>query len=183
MSDPIGDAFRSVIEEIYWEESLEKAEGILEEFIAGMDEDVRELLLERRKKICESPGDVEDVRLYLALQAVDDEKLVKLLELKLYVKSLFLVQCTSKWSKMSPREKAWILTPLYKASYGVELATRELESPLFEAHLEAAVRYLEEALRRISAAGLDSELESIIKRSIDNVVSIISQAGDRDNEN
>ncbi len=180
VGDPIGDAFKSVVERIYWEESLERAEEILEDFIANMDEDIRELLLDRRKRICENPGDLEDARLYLALQTVDDEKIVKLLELKLYIKSLFLIQCTSEWSSMSPKEKAHILTPLYKASYGVELAAREIESPLFDAHLDASVASLEEALRRISEAGLDAELERIVKKSIDNVIEIISNSIDKD---
>lgn len=53
--DPVAESFRRIVEEIYWQESLEEAERTLEERIRNMDRDLRELLLERRREYCGGP--------------------------------------------------------------------------------------------------------------------------------
>lgn len=169
--DPITEAFSSVINDVYWVESLEEAEEKLASFLESMDDDLREVLLERRRRICGSPDTVlEAVRLEaLALEVEREDVLVsRLLLAKSILATSYLVQCTEKWRSMGPREKARILAPLYRASKALELASQRLPS-VDEARLREAEEMLEEAARRMDREGLIDEL----RRYIDSVMAVL----------
>jgi len=172
LSDPVSEAFRKIIQEIYWVDDLEEAEHILEEYLSMIDADLRTLLLEKRREICSSPRvALELANLESMLQtteAADDETATKILLAKSMVDVGLLLQCTRSWSKMSPREKAYILAPLYKASYGLELALRSLPERVDERHLDYAVEMAEIALERAEERGLLDELEE----HIDNLLGV-----------
>ncbi|MCE4603511.1 MAG: hypothetical protein F7B20_00915 [Aeropyrum sp.] len=163
--DPVAESFRRIVEEIYWQESLEEAERTLEERIRNMDRDLRELLLERRREYCGDPKSVLSVLSLEALLSSDDnadstEK--KLAVLKAMVSSAFLLQCTPTWQELDSEEKAWILAPLYRASYGLELASKG--SHVDEFHLSHAVEMLEIALQRAEMLGLIEEMREHIEK-------------------
>lgn len=164
-SDPVARAFEELVAELYWAEDLREAEERLEEFIRGMDEDLRELLLERRKRICSNPELVS--RAGAALQGLEPSTLkslpgdlgVKASVIAALVNALFLVQCTPTWSRMDPDSKARILAPLYRASYALRLASRGGGDTA--ALIEEAVDMASIALDRISRAGLLEEMEAL----------------------
>jgi len=166
LSDPVSEAFRKIIQEIYWMEDLEEAERVLEDYLSMIDSDLRALLLERRREICSSPRiALELANLESLLQsaaAADDETSTKILLAKSMVDVGLLLQCTRSWSTMGPREKAHILAPLYKASYGLELALRGLPERIDERHLDYAMEMAGLALERAEERGLLDELEEHI---------------------
>ncbi|BAA81300.1 hypothetical protein APE_2288 [Aeropyrum pernix K1] len=164
--DPVSQAFKEVLEEIYWQESLEEAEKRLEEFIASMDEDLRELLLEKRREYCSNPEAVVSILSLEALLSSEDLKDVEqeykqAMIAKAMINAAFLIQCTPTWSELTPDEKAWVLAPLYKASYGIELALKG--DAIDKLHLNHALEMLEIALARAEMLGLVEEMREHIE--------------------
>ncbi len=166
--DPIVAAFNRIIGEIYWVESLEEAEERLARFLEDLDDDLREVLLERRRKICGSPGAVLDaVRLEAMAMEVkgEDELASRFLLAKSILATSYLVQCTPRWSSMTPREKARVLAPLYRASKALELAVEGFPR-IDEERLRDAEVMLEIAARRMEREGLIEELQSYVDRML-----------------
>ncbi len=169
--DPIVDAFSRVISEVYWVESLEEAEEKLARFLESLDGDLREVLLERRRRICGSPESVlEAVRLEaMALEFRGEDELVsRFLLARSILATSYLVQCTPSWQRMAPREKARVLAPLYRASKALELAAERLPR-IDEARLREAEEMLEIAARRMDEEGLIDEL----RRYIEGVIAML----------
>ena len=164
--DPIEESMRSVIQEIYWEESLEDAVSTLAKYLESMDEDLRELLLARRREICrDASAVVEVLRLEAAAEEADLEVASKLLFAKSLVAAGFLMQCTSKWERLSPSEKAEILAPLYKAAYGIELSLRDWPERIDEKHLDHALDMVGVAMERAERKSITKELRAFIERT------------------
>lgn len=169
-ADPISEAFRKLVEELYWQDTLEDSEKMLEEWIKGMDKDLRSLLLERRRKYCQDPSSVLSVLSLEALMqdggtGLDDENWEKKIAvLGAMINSAFLLQCTDTWAKLDPEEKAWILAPLYRASYGLDLASRK--TPADEVHLNHAIEMLETALHRAEMLGLVGEMKRYVEKMV-----------------
>ncbi|BAN90901.1 hypothetical protein [Aeropyrum camini] len=164
--DPISEAFREVLEEIYWQESLEDAERRLEELISSMDEDLRELLLEKRREYCSNPEAVVSILSLEALLSSEDlrglgQEYKQAMIAKAMINAAFLIQCTPTWGELAPDEKAWVLAPLYKASYGIELALRG--EGVDKLHLNHALEMLETALARAEMLGLVEEMREHIE--------------------
>ncbi|MEB3851044.1 MAG: hypothetical protein LRS49_00485 [Desulfurococcales archaeon] len=164
--DPISEAFERFVSELYWSESLEEAEEKLRDFIENMDEDLRELLLERRREICRDRGLVSRTGVMLSeieLSRDEFESLedlaVKAAVVTALVNALFLVQCTPSWSTMGPGEKARILAPLYRASYALRLAAKNRDAA--EPLVDEALRMALISLDRVAEAGLLDEMEEI----------------------
>ncbi len=170
MADPITEAFQKIIQEIYWIEDLEEAERILAEHLEMIDDDLREVLLERRRKICSDPLRViELAHIEALIQSTDDTLTSKILMTKSMVESTLLLQCTKSWSKLTPREKARILAPLYKASYGLELALRGWPKHIDEILLDNALQMAATAWERAEEKGLVNELEEFLEKLMENV--------------
>jgi len=168
LSDPVAQAFRKVISEVYWTDTLEEAEEILHSYLEMIDDDLREVLLKRRRKICENPENIiEIVRLEAAAELADNKEFSKLLLTKSIVESGFLFQCTPKWSQLDNREKARILAPLYKASYGLELAVRDWPKRIDTFHLDHAFRMAAIALERAEEMGILDEFKEYIDDMIE----------------
>jgi len=165
LSDPVAQAFRKVITEIYWTDTLEEAEEILESYLDMIDEDLREVLLSRRRKICENPEHlIEIVRLEAAAELADNQEFSKLLLAKSIVESGFLFQCTPKWAELSNKEKARILAPLYKASYGLELALRDWPKKIDTFHLDHAFEMAAIALQRAEEMGILDQFKEYVDK-------------------
>ena len=163
MNNPVNEAFKRVIQELYWTETLEEAERILESYLNTIDDDLREYLLEKRRKICEDPMTViEIIRLNTAAEIADSAQAAKILLTKSLIESGFLFQCTPKWSTLDNRTKAWILAPLYKASYGLELALRDWPSRIDEVHLNNAIKMASIALERAEELGILDEFRDYV---------------------
>ena len=166
--DPVSEAFAKIIDEIYWEDDLSSAERRLAEFLESIDDDIRELLLERRKKICSDPSVlVEAVRLEaMATEAGLDNPVARLLFAKSLLSTGFLIQCTPTWRKLTPREKARILVAMYRASKALELAAKRFPE-VDELHLSHAEEMIELAARRAEEYGLIQELRDHIESLAD----------------
>ncbi len=174
--DPITKAFTDLIQEIYWTETLEEAEEILARHLEEMDEDLRSILLERRKKICENPEyAIEVIRLQAASDLADTELTAKLLLAKSLISAGFLMQCTPTWSKLSPREKARILAPLYKASYGLDLAVKKWPSSVDERHLDYSLNMMQIAYERAEALGIVEELSGYLEKVAEKLASKLDE--------
>ncbi len=172
MSDPVNEAFRKVIQEIYWTDTLEEAESILVEYLNLIDEDLKEYLLEKRRRICEDPTSViELVRLNTAAEVVDSAEAAKILLTKSLIESGFLFQCTPTWSKLDNKTKAWILAPLYRASYGLELALKNWPKSVDEAHLDNAIKMASIALERAEELGILDEFREYVDSIVDELSS------------
>lgn len=172
MSDPVNEAFKKVIQEIYWTETLEEAEEVLLEYLNMIDEDLREYLLEKRKKICNDPTSViELVRLNTAAEVADSAQAAKILLTKSLIESGFLFQCTPTWAKLDNKTKAWILAPLYKASYGLELALKEWPKKVDEDHLDNAIKMASIALERAEEIGVLDEFKEYVDNVVDELAS------------
>ncbi len=162
--DPVGDAFQRLIEEIYWVETLEEAEELLASRLAELDEDLREILLEKRRMYCR---DIASISEPVQLQYVAEQERSAEAKLVLNVRSListgYLLQCTPSWQKMDPATKARFLAPLYRASYAFDLylKTGNME------YLKDAERMLEVLFERSSKAGLIDELNQHISSVLD----------------
>lgn len=168
MSDPVNEAFRSVVQELYWTDTLEEAEAKLAEYLNMIDEDLRAYLLEKRKKICGDPASViELVRLNTAAEVADSAQAAKILLTKSLVESGFLFQCTPTWSKLDNKTKAWILAPLYKASYGLELALKNWPKSIDEVHLDNAIKMASIALERAEEIGILEEFKEYVDEVVD----------------
>jgi hypothetical protein len=167
LSDPIEKAFEDFIAELYWSESLEEAEEKLEDFMRNMDRDLREALLERRRRICSNAslvaragGALKGIgALGLLPSNIPGELGVKARIVAAIVNALFLVQCAPRWQELDLKVKARILAPLYRAAYAMKLASRAGGDPnrLVEEALEMAAL----ALDRISREGLLEEMEAM----------------------
>ena len=166
MADPVAEAFRKIIQEIYWIDDLEEAEERLEEYLSMIDEDLREILLEKRRRLCNDPlAVIELVRLDAAASSINDNETVqKILLVKTMVETGFLLQCTETWSRMGPKEKARILAPLYRASYGLELALKGWPKTIDTAQLDHAFRMATIAMERADEIGLLEEFEEYVER-------------------
>ncbi len=165
-ADPISEAFERFISELYWSESLEEAEEKLENFIENMDEDLREVLLERRRAICSDRDLIARTGLILADLEISKDEFEALEDLAVratvvtaLVNALFLVQCTPSWSRISPGEKARVLAPLYRASYALKLAARNRDAA--ERLIDEAMDMASLALDRVSELGLLEEMEDL----------------------
>ena len=171
MSDPVSQAFKRIIQEIYWVEDLDEAEEKLYEYLNMIDEDLREYLLEKRRRVCNNPLVVIEVaRLNTAAEVADTTEAAKILLTKSIVESGFLLQCTKTWQKLSNREKARILAPLYKASYGLELALRDWPDKTDPIHLDHALRMASIALERADDKGLLDEFREYVDNIIEKYV-------------
>jgi len=173
--DPILEAFGRVISEVYWVENLGEAEEKLASFLENLDDDIREVLLERRRRICSDPESVlEAARLEAVALEVggEDELLARFLMARSMLATLYLAQCTPGWQRMKPREKARILAPMYRASKALELAAQNLPG-IDEERLGEAEKMIEEAAKRMDREGLLDELRSYIE-------SVIAVLGVRD---
>ncbi|MEB3773890.1 MAG: hypothetical protein GSR86_03050 [Desulfurococcales archaeon] len=169
--DPIDRDFIELIQEIYWMEPLSEAEEALARRLEEMDEDLRQLLLERRRKLCSNHNNVlEVVRLEAMAETADTEILSKLLLARSLLGAGFLMQCTRSWSNLSPRDKAWILAPLYKAAHGLDLAVKNWPERLDEAHLNYAIEMLDKALERAQRLGIMDELRDFIESVMEKVI-------------
>jgi len=167
LSDPIESAFEEFIAELYWSESLEEAEEKLERFIREMDSDLREALLERRRRICSNTLLIARAGGALKSLGAGGVRIpslpgglgVKARIVAAIVNALFLVQCAPRWQRLDARAKARILAPLYRAAHAMKLASREgKDAPrLVEEALEMAAL----ALDRISREGLLEEMEAM----------------------
>ncbi len=172
MADPIAEAFRNVVQEVYWTESLEEAEKILEDYLNMIDDDLREILLEQRRRICEDPASViELVRLNAIAEIADSEDLSKIILTKSMIESGFLFQCTRRWSTLDNATKSKILAPLYKASYGFELAMKNWPGSIDQVHLDIALQMASIALERADQLGILDEfreyIDSIVERLVE----------------
>lgn len=155
MGSVIDEVFDKIVEEVYWVESLDEAEEILASKLELMDEDLREILLERRRKICESPAHLsEPLRLQLIADAEEDPRVKVILEVNSLLSLGFLLQCTSSWQKMGAREKSRYLAPLYRASHAMKLFMKTGDVR----YLEDARNMIEIALERAQKDGLLDEL-------------------------
>jgi len=165
LASPIQEAFNKIIEEIYWIEDLDEAERVLSSHLEAMDEDLREILLEERRKICSDPEVVLNiVRLEVLADSTDNRNLREALLLKSLIEMLFLVQCSPKWARMGPREKARVLTPLYKAWHGLKLAMKNYPENIDKLHLSVAFTMAELAYERADREGLVSDIYRHIER-------------------
>ncbi len=174
-TDPIDQAFRNIMEKIYWIEDSNEAEKELVKWLNKMDEDLKNLLLERRKKYCGNPMSIMEV---IGLQNYLDqnEENKKDIEYKIAMaKELIdmglLLQCLQVWNDMEPKIKAKVLAPLYKASYAYELALKNGLNDIDETHLNKSIEMAEEALERADDLGLLSELRSYLESSLGRFVS------------
>jgi len=171
LSDPVSLVFRKIIKEIYWIEDLDEAEAILKEYLDMIDPDLREYLLEKREKICENPLHIIEVlRLSTAAEIADTKEAAKVLLTKSLVDSGFLLQCTPTWQKLSNSEKAKLLAPLYKASYGLELALREWPDRIDELHLDYALKMASIALDIAEEKGLLEEFKDFVEKLVDEYI-------------
>ncbi|GAB6147529.1 hypothetical protein [Stetteria hydrogenophila] len=157
------EAFERVMAELYWVESMEEAVAKLAEYIESMDPDLREVLLEQRRKFC---GDAPRAASILASLAYAAQRAQlapgrgsRLELLSALVASAYLMQCTEKWHRLKPREKAEVLAPLYRASYALKLAMR---NPGDDRLLDEVERMLEHALSKARALGILDELREYI---------------------
>jgi hypothetical protein len=164
--DPISEAFEEFVADLYWSESLEEAEEKLRRFIEDMDEDLREVLLERRREVCSDAGLVARAGVALEELELGRQEFEALRDLALkaavaaaLVNALFLVQCTPSWARMGAAEKAHILAPLYRASYALKLAARS--GGAAERLVDEALEMASIALDRVSEAGLLREMEEL----------------------
>ncbi len=97
-SDPIGEVFQRLIEEIYWVETLEEAERILAEKLRLLDEDLREVLLEKRRVYCRDIQSIsEPIQLQFVAEQEQDEGLKALLSIRSLISTGYLLQCTPSW--------------------------------------------------------------------------------------
>ena len=164
MASPIHDAFNKLIEELYWTDSLEESEERLAVHLEMIDDDLREVLLSERRKFCEDPESIiRIVRLEALAEDAHDEDLSSLLLLQSLIDLLLLAQCTSSWTKMTPREKAKILAPLYRAIYGLKLAGKNYPSSVDKMHLKEAYHMIEIAYARAEKIGLLGEVHDKIE--------------------
>ena len=164
MVSPIHDAFNRIIQEIYWIEDLDEAEDTLAKYLEQIDPDLRAVLLDERKKICNNPEIVlELIRIDALADSVGEKSIRELLLLQSLVDMLFLVQCSPKWARLGPREKARILAPLYKAFYGMRLAAKRYPN-IDEIHLSVAFTMAEEAYERADRMGLVDDVYGLINR-------------------
>lgn len=168
-ADPVEEAFEKLMGELYWVESLEEAEERLAEFLESMDPDLREMLLERRRRLCSDSWRVASI-LGSLVSAAEGAKARPGRESRLalvssMVASAYLMQCTRKWATLDPRTKAEVLAPLYRASYALKLAARQGG----EGPLEEAERMLEHALSRAYELGILDELREFIARVADSI--------------
>ncbi len=126
--------------------------------------DEREVLLERRARFC---SDVTNVlKLIQVAQRLEeltpeDEEYYGLMAQELAGLGL-LLQCTPRWARAEPEEKARVLAPLYKALY--------LLRSNDPSDVESAIELSEEALRRAEDMGLDKELTDFIRLKLDNAL-------------
>ena len=165
MASPIQEAFGRLIEEIYWIEDLEEAEHVLAERLEALDPDLREVLLEERKKICSDPNVlVEIIRLEALADSAEAADLREILLLRSILDMLFLVQCSPKWARMGAREKAHVLAPLYKAWHGLKLALKNYPSTIDKMHLSIAYTMAEEAYERADKLGLINDVYKLLEK-------------------
>ena len=164
MASPIEEAFDRIIREIYWEDSLDNAERTLASYLSRIDDDLREVLLEKRKRICSDVNIIIDiVRIEILSENVEDETVREVLLLKSLIDLLFLAQCTSTWSKMGPERKARILAPLYRAWYGLRLATAKWPESVDRIHLRHAYDMIDIAYERAEEEGILGELYNFLE--------------------
>ncbi len=181
MRDPIATAFRKIIEEIYWTDSLEEAEKILEDHLNKMDEDLREILLARRREICNGQEAVVSILKIDALaEAAEEESIRNALFLRSMIETMFLAQCTEKWHKMTPAEKSKILAPLYRASYGLELAMKSWPDSIDQVHLENVENNLHIAYERAQKISLLEELSKYLENKAQEIFGEYNNSLDKD---
>ena len=168
-ADPIETAFRGVLGEVYWSETLEEAEEKLAGFLRSMDEDLREVLLERRRRFC---SDKRRIAGMLAALAEAEEAMeaggpegstARAAFVGMLVASSYIMQCTPTWQTMEPERKARILAPLYRASYAYEQYTRTGR----EEYLDEAARMVMIALRRAARMGVLDEVRDFVQEVIE----------------
>ncbi len=178
MGDPIAAAFRKIIEEIYWVDDLKEAEEILEKYLKNMDEDLREVLLERRREICNGNDAVINlIKLDALAEAAEEDQVRDALTLRSMIDTLFLSQCTQKWSELDPKQKAWILAPLYRASYGLELAMKKWPESVDSVHLENVEKNLNIAFERARSISVIKELTEFLDKKAKEVFGELGLSG------
>ena len=165
MASPIQEAFNRIIREIYWEDSLEEAERRLASYLERMDEDLREVLLEQRRRFCNDPENIINIiRIEALSEAAEDDKTKEVLLLMSMIDALFLAQCTPAWARLAPREKARILAPLYRAWYGLRLATMNWPGRVDVLHLRHAYKMIDIAYERADERGILEQLYKYMER-------------------
>ncbi|MCE4628552.1 MAG: hypothetical protein F7C34_05355, partial [Desulfurococcales archaeon] len=179
VASPIQEAFGRLIEEIYWIESLEEAERVLGDRLEALDPDLREILLEERKKLCNDPNIViEIIRLEALADSAEAADLKEVLLLRSLLDMLFLVQCSPKWAEMGPREKAHVLAPLYKAWHGLKLALKNYPNSVDRMHLNIAYTMAEEAYERADKLGLIHDVYKLLERLSEEILKEAGENGD-----
>ncbi|MCE4614260.1 MAG: hypothetical protein F7B60_01835 [Desulfurococcales archaeon] len=159
-SDPIGEVFQKLIEEIYWVETLEEAEHILAEKLRLLDEDLREVLLEKRRVYCSDIQSIsEPIQLQFVAEQENDDQMKVLLNIRSLISTGYLLQCTPSWQSMDPETKARFLAPLYRASYAFELFVKTGDKK----YLSDAEKMLNVLFDRCKEYGLLKELNSHIE--------------------
>lgn len=159
-SDPIGEVFQKLIEEIYWVETLEEAERILAEKLRLLDEDLREVLLERRRVFCNDVQSIsEPIQLQFVAEQENDNQMKVLLNIRSLISTGYLLQCTPSWHRMNPETKAKFLAPLYRASYAFELFIKTGDKK----YLSDAEKMLNILFERSKEHGLLKELNEHIE--------------------
>jgi hypothetical protein len=160
-SDPIGEVFQRLIEEIYWVETLEEAERILAEKLRLLDEDLREVLLEKRRVYCKDIQSIsEPIQLQFVAEQEQDEGMKAVLSIRSLISTGYLLQCTPSWQEMDPATKARFLAPLYRASYAFELYVKTGDKK----YLLDAEKMLNILFERSREHGLLKELNSHIEK-------------------
>jgi hypothetical protein len=159
-SDPIGEVFQKLIEEIYWVETLEEAERILAEKLKLLDEDLREVLLEKRRVYCNDVQSIsEPIQLQFVAEQENDNQIKVILNIRSLISTGYLLQCTPSWQKMDPETKARFLAPLYRASYAFELFAKTGDKK----YLADAEKMLNILFERSKEHGLLKELNTHIE--------------------
>lgn len=176
--DPIAQSFHENVVRRVAAMPEDEAIEWLARFIDEMDDDLKELLLERRRRLCsnlpEAVRQIEMMEAQALFIARIDRPLSKMMLAKGALMTLYLAQCTEKWPKLTPRERAWILVPLYKASAVIDdaenlireaLARGERPDPARLDELSEEASYLvSEAMRRMEKKNVMAELEDILLR-------------------
>lgn len=161
--NPIGEAFRRIIQEVYWIEDLREAEEYLMGKLGLIDDDVRDLLLDEGG-FC---GDPLNLVYLVQAGSLSGEALPGPISKAILARSLviagFLMQCAPSWPRLSLADKARILVRLYKASYGLELALKRGPDRIDEHHLDYSIEMLDEAYRIAGNLGLLEELRRYIE--------------------
>ncbi|MGC8573082.1 MAG: hypothetical protein ACP5L0_03650 [Caldisphaera sp.] len=173
--DPIDQAFRNIMEKVYWIEDLNEAEVELVKWLNKMDNDLKQLLIERRKKYCGNPMSVfEIIGLQNYLEQNEENKKdieYRIAMAKELIDMGLLLQCLPIWNSIEIKVKAKVLAPLYKASYAYELALKNGIEDIDETHLNKSIEMAETALEKADDLGLLSELRSFVENSLGKFVS------------